>query len=894
MASRDQGKACAETAGSIFWLWAGGLAVIALPWLQRWLYIFPELDHRLFWGGDFVELAAQRGYFFHMLAQGKLVLWDPLMGTGQPFMSYLFDLFNPFSLITTFFLEDGLLRSDFAQIMLAVYCSLAGLGAFLLGLQLNLGRTAATLMGMVMGCMGVVVGHSHHSMMIQTLCWTPYIFLFLYRGRAGSRLLNGAWAGIFFGLCFIGGIPQIFYYFMLAIGLYVVYWAVLDVRQGGWPLALSRGLPVYLALGAASGLIALPNLVHLFMSALGDPLGVHDGAALLGSNRLTFTQQGSAPWGILVSFLEPGLLWGRDELLSYVGIIPLALALVAVVQVRRPAAGFWKLMCLAGVILMMGGHFGLHKVLLDLLPGYYLFRISARWIFLTHLGLLVLAGYGLVWLWSRPPAEDLKPLRRFLAVVSAMLLGIILAVAALASLGIEGQNLGNTLPLLSRLGWPLFMLCALWWVMHRLGQGAPLRALGLLLVALVALDLGFYYAPMTAWDRSSFGRDPSQISQQQDQRAARLASLARGIPPKRILIKRDAPTAGFMGDLYRHRLDLINPPGGYMDRMLPLGFWQIWWQKEANPRFLDLLSVKMIQNDSPLAKTTRDHWSLVGYSQSAVPLAPAASLSRLTLRAEVRLAHGLATGTTLAQVALVRQGRPVTLWPLRLGKELRPGQVIELALPRAMAAQEVVLASTHATALVEVSAIWADGRRLLDRVPLKALDRDFSTNIRALEQVFFVSRAAVIEPKWEYLEALASLDPSRSLIFRRPPPGHRPPQAPALTPGGRVKVQSWQNQDVTLQVSAQRDGYLVMSQSAYQGWRATVDGQPAPILKAYGFLIAVPIPQGQHEINLVYDEPLLKASLAVPPLLIIVIIAWSLWAGRRRRSFRQKDPRPKA
>ncbi len=827
------------------WSWApllaGGFLVIALPWLQRWLYLFPDGDHLLYYSGDFVELAAQRGYFFHTLAQGKLVLWDPLMGTGQPFLSYLFDLFNPISLLSVFYLQEGVLRNEFAQTILAVHCSIAGLGAFLLGLQMGLGRTAATIMGMVMGCMGVVVAHSHHSMMIQTFCWAPYVFLFLQRGRQKSPWLNGAWAGVVFGMCFIGGIPQIFYYVMFGVGLYVIYWAVLDIRQGGWRRALSRGLSVYIALGIASGLMALPNLLHLLMAALGDPVGVHDAAALAGKHRVIFSQQMSGHWGMLVSFLAPGFMGISDEYTSYVGILPLALALLALVYVKNPTAGFWKLLTLAGVILMLGGNFGLHKVLLDILPGYELFRVTARWVFLSHLGLLVLAGYGLAWLFSRPQAADLKPASRFLAVVSSLLLGLILAVLVLSSLNIPGQNLNSALPVLSMLGWPLFMLCALWWVLHRLARGASFRALGLLLVALVALDVGFFYAPMTAWDRGSFGKDPSLISPEQDQRAAHMARLAAGDWPSRVLANR-GEIGGFLGELYRHRLELINPPGGYMDRMLPLGFWQIWWHKDQNPRFLDLLAVKVIENNNPLLKATRDNWVLVGHSQSAAPLPPGGTVRELALDTRVIFAQHAAPGDTLARVTLVDQDKAVHTWPLRLGQELEGKGKVILSLPQAVPASEVILSSSHPRSVVQIKALTADGVKLADRVFSKPLDTGFRQNLRALDKAFFVSRAAVVEPDWEYGEALLSLDPSRSLIFRQAPPGYQPPQKPALTPGGQVKAQKWQDEKVELTVSAQRDGYLVMSQSAFQGWRARLDGKPAPIFKAYGFLIAVPVP----------------------------------------------------
>ena len=427
---------------TLAWTLAGTALVVLLPWLQRWLYLWPDLDYRLFLGRDFLELTAQRAYFYRDLAQGKLTLWDPLIATGVPFMEYLFDLFNPLSLINVFFLEEGLLRSDYLQKVLTAYCSLAGLGAFLLGMQLNLGRAAATVMGVIMGCMGVVAAHSEHSMMIQSFCWAPLVLLFLHRARLGRRLLNAAWAGVFLGWSFLGGIPQIFYYVAVAATLYSFYVVISEFNQGGWRPAWRLGLAPYLIMGLTSVIWSLPNLVHLAGAGSGDPIGVHDAESLVGGKRRQFIAQGSGQWWMPAHFIAPQLLRGHAETTGYVGIAPLALALMAVAWVRRREAGFYKLLGMASLILMMGATMGLHKVLMDLMPGYYLFRETQRWTFLMHLALLVLAGYGLHWLLYWAQAPELKALRRALAVVAGVLASLILALITAESLRLEslGKN----------------------------------------------------------------------------------------------------------------------------------------------------------------------------------------------------------------------------------------------------------------------------------------------------------------------------------------------------------------------------------------------------------------------------------------------------------------------
>ena len=458
MKSAPQVKNSFWTSPAFVWTVAGAILVALLPWLQRWLYLVPDLDQRIFLGRDFLELTAQRAYFYRALLEGKLALWDPLMATGLPFMEYLFDLFNPLSLLNAFFLEEGLLRSDYLQTVLAAYCSLAALGAFALGLELKLGRSAATVMGVVMGCMGVVTAHSEHSMMIQTFCWAPLVFLFLHRCRDGHSLFNAAWAGVFLGWSFMGGIPQIFYYVGVGATCYTGYTIIVELNRGDRRAAWRLALRPYLAMGLCALVWALPNLAHLALAGLGDPTGVHDAAALSGLRRLNFTAQYSGGWWVPLHLIAPRLMEQHAENTAYVGIVPLALALMAVAWARRGEAGFWKFLGLLGLVLMMGNSMGLHKVLLDVLPGYYLFRVTVRWMFLTHLALLVLAGYGLSWLLTRAGPEELAVLRRFLAVLVAMLIAIALAGMVVEILQLLPKGFKDSIPVMSFLAWLLFNL----------------------------------------------------------------------------------------------------------------------------------------------------------------------------------------------------------------------------------------------------------------------------------------------------------------------------------------------------------------------------------------------------------------------------------------------------
>ena len=58
---------------------------------------------------------------------------------------------------------------------------------------------------------------------------------------------------------------------------------------------------------------------------------------------------------------------------------------------------------------------------------------------------------------------------------------------------------------------------------------------------------------------------------------------------------------------------------------------------------------------------------------------------------------------------------------------------------------------------------------------------------------------------------------------------------------------------------AQAEGVVIFNEAWDPGWRATVDGEPAPVLRANLLHRAVPVPAGAHEVVLVYRPPGLRA-----------------------------------
>lgn len=143
----------------------------------------------------------------------------------------------------------------------------------------------------------------------------------------------------------------------------------------------------------------------------------------------------------------------------------------------------------------------------------------------------------------------------------------------------------------------------------------------------------------------------------------------------------------------------------------------------------------------------------------------------------------------------------------------------------------------------------------------------------------WLAGSALVEPDDGRALALlgsTEFDSARAVVLATAPPFAPQPQAE----GGRVVIEKHEPEHLVLSVDSPADGLLVLSENDYPGWRATVDNAPAPILRADITLRAIPVRQGVHRVELVFDPFSYKAGLALSLLTLALALAALAWTKR--------------
>jgi len=794
--------------------WIPISVIVILPLVLFWPLVFG--GKVLYWGTPLLQFYPWRKLAVDIIRSGHVPLWNHYLGNGTPLAANLQSaVFYPLNLI---YLVVPVERAMGYSVVLHVI--LAGLFMYLYGRTIRLSGFASLVAALSYMFSGFLVSRLGFLSVASATPWLPLLFCLTERLVSKRRLSSVLLLGLAIGLQLLSGHAQLWYYGLWAVAAHVL--------ARGWQMAKegipSRSYVLHLAMRTWL-LLALAVLVGLGVSAV--QLLPTAELALLSPRQsgaeYEFAMTYSFwPWR-LITLLAPdffgnparGDYWGYAnywEDCGYIGVLPLLLALIAISiylgKKRGQRAGPPRVTHHASLILFFS-LLSLLSLLLAMGKNLPLYPLVFRWV---------------------PGFDFFQAPARFLYLYT-------LGMATLAGLGAELMVPCRKLERVSGYGVVVGLAILLAMVAVKLLPLLPVKLTFVSALTRFAALLAIASLLLLYRGRAEFwARETGPMIK---------LPYRLGLSP--LVLWQTLVIAFIAADLiiFGHALNPTTEPRLYELPTISGAFLQredgghrvfIFSRSDYDLKFEKYL---LFDDFGP---------SDVGWLMGL----------RETLMPNLTIGEGLFSANNFD--------------PLVVGHYERLVQEIDKGLPwwvdpdLGQTVDETRLSvALHLLSLMNV-------KYILDYGEIPGLDLIFADGVRiyrndgALPRAYVVSQARVISDDEELLAELLSqaFDPRR-IVLLRPARSQGAISYPSIPyPSSLIPLSpEYSPNTVKIEVALDQDGYLVLSDTYYPGWRAYVDGEEKETLRANYAFRAVPMESGQHTVLFKYDPLSFKMGLAI-------------------------------
>lgn len=819
------------------------------------------------------------------LDTGHLPLWTngilagfPLFAEGQVGALY------PLNLLLLKFLPAYSALSFGVLIHLAFAAS----GMYLFVRALRVRVAGALLAGFVFAFNGWTLGHLSHLSIIAAVGWLPWSLYFLMRFQKSHA---GIWF-LFIALAvaaeYVSGSVQLAFLNSLAFVAIGAADAFFERRPSR---LLYTILPFVLGLGiAAAQLIPTAELV---------------GYSVRSGTDASFFSSFSLPLEFLQQFIAPFFQGepseGTGEYWGYFGFAPLLLLLAAPFLKRDGRTWFYFLFAVIALSLATGGNNPLFQLLFHL-PLFGLFRVPARYLYLFTFSAAICAALVLDDLANRFPPRRLSPY--WIAAAPAALILVYLA---------HSQPLELWLVLWRGLPFLLVLVLVLLGALGFKRNLSRENFIGLVLTISV-LDLAVYAPPFlkTIDELAPIATVTTQprtlsIFQHAPERVFTDLSVFPSPPALR------ASMYPNMGILYA-----VPSAQGYTS--LALGRHEAFLS-QASPAMLDLMNARWfavpLEPRPAEDRLTPPSQFALAVGEGGTQIAPTEARG-IQVSSFTEQAQDLSDGSTIAVLHIFSSDNSSASFPLRLGIEtadwdydrknrLSPNRApVAHSFPafwrsfgKAFEGHSYLAQFDFSTRVVtglSLSVIDPNAQFHLEQISLLDANAQLhplsaGTNRNNFTLAYLSDTAAIWEnhdalPRAFIVHGAEVADDSDS--FTRMQDASFDPRQTALLSEGRplslserrgsqdvAVIGQSESERVTISVQTDTPGYLILLDSWYPGWSASVDDSPAPIHRVDALFRAVPIDPGSHKVVFVYQPQslILGAGISLASLVLTIGIA---------------------
>lgn len=378
------------------------------PWnTHSWTYFTAFVSHKELLAVDALrQIFVWKEYVYSLISLGEWPLWNPYNFSGQPLLAnFQSSLFYPLS---WFFLFLPHLHAW--SIYIFIQPVVASVSMYLFLRRKDLSKLTSLFGGLALISCSFFANRYFWGVYLHPLIWVPAGLLLIenFVQRKNSKLLFTALMSVVMSLVILGGYPQHGVFGLMTIAAYFIFRS--SVKQ--IPLLLA---PLVISLLICSAQL-LPTYELLKVS--------------LREQNIEVVKEAVVPLKYLSTILVSDLAgspatnnYSGDKDYTgvnvFIGIVPLVLALLAVIKIKNRETKFWTLFSVAGLLFSFVPQLGVLPAVLKI-P---VLSSGAPWnnLFFYQFGMVILSIFGFDYLSksSRKPA----------LVLSAIILLSIIALA---------------------------------------------------------------------------------------------------------------------------------------------------------------------------------------------------------------------------------------------------------------------------------------------------------------------------------------------------------------------------------------------------------------------------------------------------------------------------------
>lgn len=357
---------------------------------------------------------------------GQFPFWDPFTFSGYPFASNLqTGLYYPFRLLCLV-----LSSQTFITWWEIFHFALAGYAMYAWAWWWFRRQDSALVSALAYGAGSFITAHIDGGQIghVGNLAWLPLVGLaadqFIHRPSWRGSL----WLGLTMAVCLLPGHPQFPYYMAILVAAMAV-WA--SVNDGRW-LGRFSGLAVAGVITAGLLAVVLIPFADLSRHTAGRAGGMSLWEATFDTLPPVHVLTALAPF--VFGYPHDGLPLidtpgsGYYEITLYLGLLPLLLAITAILHYPNRWKLGWLLAITLSLLLAMGLHTPLYKLMFDWFPGWNRFRSIGRLRMVWFLGMALLAGAGWNDTFHRKSAKAFRLLVSLSIAFGAMVFGVVLTI----------------------------------------------------------------------------------------------------------------------------------------------------------------------------------------------------------------------------------------------------------------------------------------------------------------------------------------------------------------------------------------------------------------------------------------------------------------------------------